>query len=177
MKLTHNIITKLISLSFLIFLFNTSDAQNKREVGNIIFEDIPEIPQEIKSRIQQYQNTRSASFADWMPNDEGILISTRFGNTSQLHTVASPGASRNQITFFNEPVRSASFCPSPEYNGFFFSKDIGGNEFSQVFWYDLDTRNTEMIRSNEKRRESVMAISFGKKWIYELFSNLKSVYS
>ena len=157
MKNTFNTLLKSIFFSLLIFFFSTADAQNRREVGNMVLEEVPEIPQEIKSRIQQYQNTRSASFADWLPNNEGILISTRFGNTAQLHTVNSPGGARNQITFFNEPVSNSSFCPSSDYNGFLFTKDIGGNEFSQLFWYDMNTRNSEMISDGE-------SVNFGVLW-------------
>ncbi|MBT8302656.1 MAG: hypothetical protein KJO63_15135, partial [Maribacter sp.] len=78
---------KAITKCLFLIAINSVEAQNRREVGNMILEDVPETPEEIASRIQQYQSTRSASFADWLPNDEGMLISTRFGNTSQLHTV------------------------------------------------------------------------------------------
>jgi len=157
MKLIHSIFPKLIACSFLFFLFTNAESQNIRKVGNVIYEDVPEIPQEVKDRLQQYQNTRSASFVDWMPNDEGILIATRFGNTTQLHTVKSPGAARNQITFFDEPVSNAGFCPSPDYNGFLFTKDMGGNEFSQIFWYDMNKRDVKMISDGE-------SVNFGVVW-------------
>lgn len=157
MRTTFIKLIKAFSLSLLLVFFYSADAQNRREVGNMILEDVPEIPEEIKSRILQYQNTRTASFADWLPNDEGILISTRFGNTSQLHTVNSPGGARNQITFFDEPVSNGSFCPSSKYNGFLFTKDIGGNEFSQIYWYDMNTRNTEMISDGS-------SVNFGILW-------------
>ena len=121
---TFKLLFTVLSIVFVFAIFNTVDAQNRREVGNMVLEDVPEVPEDIKSRIQQYQNTRSASFEDWLPNDEGILISTRFGNTTQLHTVNSPNGSRNQITFFDEPVTNGSFCPSPNFNGFLFTKDV-----------------------------------------------------
>lgn len=157
MRTTFIKFIKPFSLSLLLVFFYSADAQNRREVGNMILEDVPEIPEDIKSRIQQYQNTRSASFADWLPNDDGVLISTRFGNTSQLHTVNSPGGARNQITFFDEPVSNGSFCPSSDYNGFLFTKDIGGNEFSQIYWYDMNTRSTEMISDGS-------SVNFGILW-------------
>jgi len=152
-----NLLLKVIPVLLLVFIVQLTNAQDRREVGNMILEDVPDIPEEITSRIQQYQNTRSASFADWLPNDEGILISTRFGNTSQLHTVKSPGGARNQISFFDEPVSNGSFCPSSEYNGFLFTKDIGGNEFSQIYWYDMNTRISEMISDGE-------SVNFGMVW-------------
>jgi len=133
------------------------EAQDRREVGNMVLEDVPETPAAITSRIQQYQSTRSASFADWLPNDAGMLISTRFGNTTQLHTINSPGGARNQISFFDEPVSNGSFCPSADYNGFLFTKDTGGNEFSQIYWYDMNTRTSEMLSDGA-------SVNFGMNW-------------
>ena len=148
---------KLLLIFLLLIIFNTTNAQDRREVGNMVLENIPEIPAEVKSRIQQYQNTRSASFVDWMPNNEGILLSTRFGNTAQLHTINEPGGARSQISFFEEPVSNGTFCPSKEFKGFLFTKDSGGDEFSQIYWYDMITRNAEMISDGESR-------NFGEGW-------------
>ena len=147
----------LVLLILLILFVNLSYSQDRREEGNMVLEDVPEVPDAIKERIQQYQNTRSATLVDWLPNDNGIMISTRFGNTNQLHTVSTPGGARNQITFFNEPVSNGSFSPTKEYNGFLFTKDIGGNEFSQIYWYDMKTRNSEMLSDGE-------SVNFGINW-------------
>jgi dipeptidyl aminopeptidase/acylaminoacyl peptidase len=152
-----NFYLKAILFCLFIPFFNSVEGQIRREVGNMILEDVPEIPEDISTRIQQYQNTRSASFADWLPKGEGILIATRFGNTSQLHTVNNTEGARNQITFFDEPVTNGSFSPSPVHNGFLFTKDIGGNEFSQIYWYDMDTRNAEMLSDGTSR-------NFGMSW-------------
>jgi len=148
---------KAITICLLLIALNSVEAQDRREVGNMILEDVPETPEAITSRIQQYQSTRSASFADWIPNDAGMLISTRFGNTSQLHTVNSPSGARNQISFFDEPVSNGSFCPSADYNGFLFTKDTGGNEFSQIYWYDMNTRTSEMLSDG-------VSVNFGMTW-------------
>ncbi len=144
-------------LGFLILFATLSYAQERREEGNMVLEDVPAVPAEIKERIQQYQNTRSASLVDWLPGDRGIMISTRFGNTNQLHSVKDPGGFRNQITFFDEPVSNGLFCPMEEYNGFLFTKDIGGNEFAQIYWYDMQTRNSEMLSDGE-------SVNFGLNW-------------
>ena len=47
--------------------------------GNLVMEDIPEIPAEIVESLNRYQNVRSASFRDWTADGEGLFISTRFG--------------------------------------------------------------------------------------------------
>ena len=99
--------------------------QQKREVANLKMENIPEIPFSIEEASRQYRNTRSASCRSWLPDGEGMIIGTRFGETSQLHLLNEPLGVRNQITFFNEPVRGGYPCPKSEFNGFLFSKDIG----------------------------------------------------
>lgn len=132
----------------------------------MVLEDVPEIPDEIKSRLQQYQNTRSAAFEDWLPNNEGALISTRFGNTTQLHVVNHPGGARNQISFFDEPVTNGTFCPSKNFNGFLFTKDIGGNEFSQIYWYDMKTRISKMISDGKSRNFGVVWSNKGDQFAF-----------
>ncbi len=140
--------------------------QHIREMGNLVLEDIPEIPQLIKDRVQQYQHTRSASLADWLPDDKGIIISTRFGNTQQLHTVSEPGASRNQFTFFKEPLNNAQYCPSSDYDGFLFTKDIGGNEFAQIFWYDMNSRNARMLSDGNSVNYGVLWSNQGNRFAF-----------
>jgi dipeptidyl aminopeptidase/acylaminoacyl peptidase len=138
-------IIKLIILVSLIMIYRNSIGQERREIGNLVLEGIPKTPIEIKIRLQQYQNTRSANIEDWLPGGKGMLITTRFGNTRQYHIIEHPRSSRDQITFFHEPVGEASFCRLKDYNGFLFTKDIGGNERSQIYWYDMETRKAEMI--------------------------------
>ena len=88
------------SLVLCFSIFTLCFAQEKRELGNLIMENVPEISAEIKERSRQYRNTRSASFRSWNPNGKGMIIGTRFAETTQLHTVTEPLGSRNQITFF-----------------------------------------------------------------------------
>ena len=103
------------------------------EMGNLVMENIPEIPSDVRERLRQYQNVRGHSFQGWVGDD--ILISTRFGEVAQIHRVDDPGGSRRQITFYNEPVSGAN--ASRDGTSFLFGKDTGGDEFFQVHLYDL----------------------------------------
>ena len=141
-------------------------AQNMRQVENMVLEDIPEVPESLKARLLQYQNSRFAVFSDWLPNNAGILISTRFGNTNQLHIVNRPNAARQQITYFEEPIYGGSYCPSPDYNGFLFSKDAGGNEFSQLYWYNMNTRQYDMISDGESKNSNVKWSNKGDRFAF-----------
>ena len=88
--------------------------------GPLLIEGIPDIPVDLQDRLQQYQNSRSASLADWLPSGEGMLVTTRFAETSQIHRVDRPGGVRSQLTFFDEPVRGASVSPAASVNGFLY---------------------------------------------------------
>src|SRR5687768_16504411 len=72
----------------------------RKEIGNLVIEGVPDIPPELAERIHQYENTRAADFQGWHPDGNGILILTRFGNTDQVHSVSGPGSDRRQLTFF-----------------------------------------------------------------------------
>ena len=83
-------------------------------------------------------------FVDWLP-DGGMLIATRFADVEQLHRVAAPLGDRSQLTFYREPVTAARAPQAVAAPGFVFLKDVGGNENSQVYWYDSNTRAVRMV--------------------------------
>jgi dipeptidyl aminopeptidase/acylaminoacyl peptidase len=122
-----------------LFCVFTSHAQEVKTIvpgSNLVIDGIPNIPQSVATNVKKYSESRSASFSGWHPVKNEMIISTRFSNTSQLHYVKMPMGDRKQITFFEEPVSSAVFEPiTGKY--FIYSKDIGGNEFAQLFRYDI----------------------------------------
>lgn len=103
--------------------------------GNLAIEGIPEIPPELQQRLRRYQFARSASFAGWTA-DGRLAVSTRFGNTSQLHLVDKPMGARRQITFFDEPVNGGSWSPTGARNGVIYTRDAGGDENYQLEYLD-----------------------------------------
>ena len=123
----------------------------RREIGNLVLENIPDIPKQLHRRLHHYHDTREAVLADWLPEGNGVLISTRFSESSQIHRVEHPGGCRHQITFFKEPVYAASACPDPQQSGFLFSKDIGGNESYQLFFYNTSEASYEMLTDGHSK--------------------------
>lgn len=117
-------------------------------------ENVPAIPLNVSERVRQYMQARSAFFCDWHPGGEGMLISTRFGQTYQLHQVRFPGGARKQITFFDEPLYSAHFCQASDANSFSFSLDAGGGENYQIHYFDLDNGQQVRITDGESRNGS-----------------------
>ncbi|MEJ2544299.1 MAG: hypothetical protein P8Y99_09545, partial [Calditrichaceae bacterium] len=151
---------------FILLVFSFAGDVNRVEIGNLVLEDVPEIPAELTERFIQYQNVRSAIFRDWDPKSDGILIGTRFGETAQFHLVDNPLGMRKQITFFNEPVSGGSFCKDKNKYGFLFSKDIGGSEFSQIFYFDMNTGNYKMLTDGESRNGAANWSNKGNRFNY-----------
>jgi dipeptidyl aminopeptidase/acylaminoacyl peptidase len=126
----------------------------RQEVGTRISENIPQIPAELIERLSRYQNTRGAGVAGWT-NDGCLLISTRFAETAQAHRVCQPMGMREQLTFYPEPV--ASLTPAPAkaaQTGFVFSKDKGGDEFSQLYWFDHRSRDIALLTDGKRTQNS-----------------------
>ncbi|HSU50920.1 MAG TPA: S9 family peptidase [Segetibacter sp.] len=117
--------------------------------SNLIIQGIPAIPDSIVEGVKKYTESRGAVFCDWHPKRKEMIISTRFGNVPQLHLVSMPLGARKQLTFFNEPISIASFEPlKGDY--FLFTKDKGGNEFSQIYKYDLQTADIQLLTDGKR---------------------------
>jgi dipeptidyl aminopeptidase/acylaminoacyl peptidase len=106
-------------------------AVEKRAVGTLTLENVPVAPPAVREALRRYQNARSAAFQTWL-EDGSMLISTRFGQTAQLHRVAAPGGDRTQLTFFDEPVAGAEGVPGSA-DRYVFTKDTGGDEYFQGY--------------------------------------------
>ena len=138
-------------LIFLLVLLscNTGAAEVERVTrGNLAIEGIPEIPDDLVKRMRRYQFSRSASFAGWTP-DGRLTISTRFGNTNQMHIVDRPMGARRQITFFDEPVNGGSWSPTGARKGMVYTRDSGGDENFQLEY--LDPASADPIRLTDGR--------------------------
>ncbi|MGF1463723.1 MAG: S9 family peptidase [Maricaulaceae bacterium] len=113
-------------------------AEDRVTQGNLVMEGIPDIPADVAETVAKYQNARGAAFRGWTA--EGVLISTRFGEVSQLHHVAQPLGAREQLTFYAEPIGAGAVAPDGER--LVFAKDVGGAEYFQGFHFDLETKAT-----------------------------------
>lgn len=149
-----------------LLLFSTLPASaqgapevKRQEVGNRISENIPEIPADLIERLNRYQNTRGASLAGW--TKEGcLLISTRFAETTQAHRVCQPMGMREQLTFYPEPVSGLTPSPAEAWReGFVFAKDKGGDEFSQLYWFDESTRSITLLTDGKRTQNDSATMS------------------
>ncbi len=132
--------------------------------SNLITMGIPPIPTSIADEVLSYSESRAASFCDWNPLNKEMIISTRFGNVPQLHLISAAMGARKQMTFFNEPITNAQFEPiNGEY--FLFTKDIGGNEFAQIYRYDLATGKSTLLTDGKRSQNGGIKFSNSGKLI------------
>ena len=140
-----------------LFVIACADAEifsSTANNGNLVMQDVPAIPDEIIESLNRYQNVRSAVFRDWTEDGEGIYVSTRFADVSQIHRVDMPGGARTQITFYDEPVGSVR--RQPHGTKISFTRDAGGSEFSQLFLLEPHDGEVTMLTDGESRNAAVL---------------------
>ena len=139
----------------------------RREMNNgqLVLEDIPEIPKSIVDDLNRYQNVRSGSVLDWSADGRSLYVSTRFGEVSQIHRVDMPAGARTQLTFFDEPVGGVS--RQPKGPKLVFSMDAGGSEFAQLFLFDPATSDSVMLTDGESRNGGVSWDRDGKRIAFQ----------
>jgi dipeptidyl aminopeptidase/acylaminoacyl peptidase len=132
----------------------------------LVAEGIPPIPASLADEVGRYTEFRSAGFSSWHPMRREMLIGTRLGNVTQAHLVRFPGGARTQMTFYPDRVSGARFDPKTG-DSFLFSKDIGGNEFFQLYRYDFADGSVTLLTDGKSRNTGAVwsnggnAIAYG----------------
>lgn len=133
---------------------------------NLVVEGVPPITKSLVEEIGQYTESRAAAFLSWHPTRREMLIQTRFADVPQIHSVAMPGGARKQLTFYPEKVGYAHWRPG-RGDGFMFSKDIGGNEFFQLYWKDAASGKVTLMTDGKSRNTGGVFSRNGAKMAYE----------
>lgn len=145
---------------------STVQMQPQTEVsrhGALVLKDVPDVPEALVERLRQYQNTRSAYLHGWA--GRSLLIGTRFSETSQVHRLRQAMGAREQITFFDEPILGV-YTSAANEQGFLYSKDIGGSEFYQLFYFDWATASHRLLTDGSSRYGSVIWSKAGDAFAY-----------
>ena len=124
---------------------------------SLVIEGMPPVPARIADAMAPYSQVRRATFRSWHPARREMLVTTRFGDTDQIHRVAAPGGARTQLTFVpgglgggQRPPNGATWQQAS--GGFFiYQKDVGGNEAFQNYRFDLATARTTLITDGASR--------------------------
>ena len=120
----------------------------------LVAEGLPPIPAALADQVGRYTEFRSAALASWHPTKRQMLIQTRFGDTPQIHEVRFPLGARRQLTFFPDRVGNASW-PRRSSDYIVFTKDQGGDEFSQIHRLDLATGDVRMLTSGGRSQNDL----------------------
>src|SRR5687768_16736346 len=128
--------------------------------ANLVVDGVPPIPASVAEEAARFTEFRSAGLAAWHPVRREVLVRTRFADVGQFHYVKMPLGVRKQLTFFPEPVDAAAFPPAPgaaadaEPPAFYFTKDVGGSEFDQIFRYDLASGDVTLLTDGTSRNSA-----------------------
>ncbi|CAN5184626.1 S9 family peptidase [soil metagenome] len=168
--------TRLLSASLVLSVIaalplqfaSAADAPAEKTItpgDNLHVDGIPPIPAKLVDEVGRYTEARSASFQDWHPTKPEMLITTRFGDTNQLHLVTQPGGARAQLTFFPDRVDGGSY-ETTRGDFFVFTKGAGGNEFNQNYRYDFSTGDVTLLTDGKSRNSSPQWSNDGKRIAY-----------
>lgn len=133
--------------------------------GQLILQGVPAIPPELVNRLRQYQNVRSARFLDWTKDGTGMYIRTRFGETGQVHRVYAAGGTRQQLTWFTEPM--GQILRREQHDELAITMDQGGGEQDQIFLFDTSTARKTMLTDGESRNRLVRWSRDGRKMAFQ----------
>jgi dipeptidyl aminopeptidase/acylaminoacyl peptidase len=136
-----------------------------RPGANLVMSGMPPIPASVAQRCARYGESRSARREVWHPVRREMLISTRFGETDQIHHVRFPGGARVQLTF--PPRRSQLAVYEPKEGKYFlFFKDAGGSERYQMYRYDHATKATALLTDGRSLNVPGAWSSGGDQFLY-----------
>jgi dipeptidyl aminopeptidase/acylaminoacyl peptidase len=125
----------------------------REERGSLVLEGIPPTDTVLAQHLEDWTGARGAHFQDFLP-DGGLLITTRFGDSEQVHRVAQPLGAREQLTFFRDPVSGARAPQTAQAPGFVLLKDRGGDENWQLHYYRFADRSLRMLTDGRARHGS-----------------------
>src|SRR4051812_2021482 len=127
----------------------------------IVADGIPAVPDELAERTRPYMEFRTAGLQGWNPANHSLVITTRFGNTAQVHEVSRPLGMRRQVTFEEDAIAGASYARG-KGDVLVIQKDVGGSEFWQL--YVMDNGRLKLI-TDGKSRNSLDNWSQDGRWL------------
>ena len=131
---------------------------------NLVADGLPPIPASIVEAAAPYTESRAVALWDWHPKRHEMLIGTRFADVVQAHAVAMAGGERRQLTFFPDRVLEATFEPT-EGRYLVIGRDVGGNEFTQLYRFDLATGKATLLTDGGRSQTGLGPWSHKGTWL------------
>ncbi len=120
--------------------------------ANLVVQGIPPVPQSLVSEVAKYTDFRGHGFVDWHPTRREMLVAHRKAgaNTVQLFRLDTPMGELQPLTDFADPVTVGSYEPQAgKY--IVFERSTGGNEASQLYRLDLETKAVALLTEPSER--------------------------
>lgn len=121
------------------------------ERGNLILENVPDMPVARAEDLQHGQEGRAAVFLDWAGDETGMLIATRLTDVGQIYRVAMPLAAPRPLTAFPKALNTSAVV-QPHGEGFVYFKDEDGDEYFQLYFHTVRTGRKTLITDGKKSR-------------------------
>jgi dipeptidyl aminopeptidase/acylaminoacyl peptidase len=132
---------------------------------NLVADGLPPVTPELRLQAGPYLQFRAALLSDWHPLKKEMLVLRRATDSVQLFSVTSPGRAPIQLTTFSDPVSGGLF--HPQHGKFLvFAQDKGGNEFFQLYRYDLDDKKVTLLTDGKSRNIGSRWSTSGKWFAY-----------
>ncbi|MCU0755682.1 MAG: alpha/beta fold hydrolase [Xanthomonadales bacterium] len=129
--------------------------------ATLLLDGVPAAEARIAARLKPYLEARPASFLGWTAQG-GVLATTRFGSTAQLHHIAQPLGAREQQTFLAEPVLWAAAARVADREVWVYQHDVGGNEAFQLSVMDPLLAQTRRLTDGGSRNERPVLAADGR---------------
>ncbi len=132
---------------------------------NLVVDGLPPISTELADKVNAFGNYPSASIATWRPSGGGMLIRARSRQSSQLFTVAKPGARPEPLTDFPDAVAATAIQPGA--GGLIvFQKAHDGDEVFQLFRMNVTTKEWAAISDAKERASAPVWNRKGDRIVY-----------
>lgn len=120
--------------------------------SHLLADGIPPISSRIADKVSLYTDFRGYGFVGWHPTERSMLVRHRAqgANIAQIYWLKSPRGTPEPITDFPDYVSAASFEPR-KGRYLVYSRDVGGNEATQVFRMDLENRTSTLLSRPDER--------------------------
>lgn len=110
-----------------------------------------------KYEIKDFLEVKSAWAPSFSPDDSKIAYLSNLTGIAQIYIIPREGGESMQLTDSEDPISFATF--NPTQNVIIFSKSEGGNEQSQLYLIDPDTKEITPLTDNKNAKHDFGAWS------------------
>jgi dipeptidyl aminopeptidase/acylaminoacyl peptidase len=110
-----------------------------------------------KYTLKQFLDTTSSRGGSFSPDGSRIAFQNNKTGTTQIYLSDTDGNNIKQLTDYEDRIIFSLFLPTE--NKILFGKDLGGNEKTQFYLYDVDTDMVDEITESDEVMHRVGGIS------------------